>query len=202
MRFWHGGGQHPAVPDLDLGLCPRGRAQLKAFWVPCAQPQPLRGLFVVPAPRRGVHMDSYQLLSRLNCFPGTSPPRWRGVEAARTPSRRDRRAGRDQPQPAKQRYGRFQGAWRGGGRLCCLPCPYLSASNTSNLQIQSPGAVGWCWGCVIAPRLSCSLQLPAKSCEVGNYRTGDGWQGSLLALWRNWKGSFPPLFANSFPCQG
>lgn len=73
---------------------------------------------------------------------------------------------------------------------------------------QSADTKSWCSGVLLVLRYCPEADLlPTAHSKIRRgwelqSRRADGWQSSLLALWRNWKGSFTPLFGNSFSCQG
>lgn len=102
-----------------------------------------------------------------------------------TLSRRDQRAGRDQPQSTKQRYHLFPTAC--GRKGFDVSPPYLRSYSASNLLISDTGFV------VVLLPWAISLQLTIKTCQVRNYRAGEQTAYRAVCLCcgitGNWKGS-------------
>lgn len=99
-----------------------------------------------------------------------------------TPSRRDQRAGRDRPQPTKQRYHLFPTTR--GREVFDVSHPYLRSCSASNLEISDTGFV-----VVLLPWAShllaaCNKNLPGAKLQG---RRADSLPSCLLVLWNNWK---------------
>lgn len=99
-----------------------------------------------------------------------------------TPSRRDQRAGRDQPHITKQRYHLFPPAC--GEKGFDVSRPYLRSSSASNLLVSDTGSV-----VVLLPWASHLLAAHNKNLSGLKLqgRRADSLPSCLFALWHSWK---------------